>query len=99
MEIEKLTKEFQTHQRVIESKLAEEGAGEGEMIEEIQNAVSKTYEFRLKLIKLHAKLIEKIFNHQFSVEEFIDGVGVDYQEVCESIYMKVLGGQSEDEKK
>ncbi|EUJ64853.1 hypothetical protein MCOL2_01630 [Listeria fleischmannii FSL S10-1203] len=41
----------------------------------------------------------KIFNEEFTKDEFLQGMEANFQAVCDDIIAQVLGGSSDDEKK
>lgn len=94
-ELRALTTETQSQLEVI---LNGDDKAESTLLNYQENADS-LYPKRVKLIQLHANLMSKIFDYQFSAEEFLNGCSTEDFENCQLIYMEVLGGESKEEKK
>lgn len=100
--IEKMADELQAHMLEAQNQLKKIIDGNDEVestLENYQENADSLYPKRVELIQLHANLMSKLFDYQFSAEEFIDGCSAEDFENCQLIYMEVLGGESSEEKK
>lgn len=98
----KFQKELAEYAQRMEAVDLENGDGT-ELIEqytaklhEIDVAIQKSH---LELIDVYAEMMIKIFNEEFTKDEFLQGMEANFQAVCDDIIAQVLGGSSDDEKK
>lgn len=65
-------------------------------LREMDVAIQKAH---LEMIYVYAEMMIKIFNEEFTTDEFLQGMGTDFQIVCDNIISEILGGPSDSEKK
>lgn len=112
LELQKSEDEFQNEFQALQEgamSITEDSTEENMQVEAFQkyaNAIqegnNRVNAYRLKIMNLHASLLVKIFEGQFSADDFIDGADTNYPEICKSIYATILGEEDiagSDEKK